>query len=145
MQTFIEELRSTILPVYDDILDLCYRFLSRSLPPESLNALLSILLGLFKHVLVPSINPSEEPDAVNVDLLESTWIKTSKAISKLKDPVQHALADVWGQLLRRLRQPARIYMIQLMLKDEAAVRPEYLQNFLAFAFVATIKASPNSR
>ena len=141
MQALIEELRSTLLPAYHDVLDCCYQFLSRSISPESLTALLTVLSGLFKHVLVSSSASLDESDAGRFAMLESTWVKTSKAIAKFKDPIQQALAEVWAQLFHRLRQPARSHFVYLLFQDNSQVQPECVQNFLAFTFVFTMKVS----
>ncbi|ESK84634.1 u3 snornp protein utp20 [Moniliophthora roreri MCA 2997] len=94
LQKLAQDLRSTLEPVYIDLLSRLLRLLTRTMLPESLTTLLSTLSTLFKYLFIPSTEPS---------LLEQTWSAIRQTISKCLPEIQRAIAEVWGNVLRKLK------------------------------------------
>ncbi|KAG0701153.1 armadillo-type protein [Suillus ampliporus] len=102
------DLRTTLAPSYADLLEVLLRLLPRPIPAPSLTALLATLSGLFKYLLVPSIN---------LDLLDQTWSSFRAVLPTCNSDVQRAAAEVWGSVLRRLKSVARERAVILMAKN----------------------------
>jgi U3 small nucleolar RNA-associated protein 20 len=112
MQKLAHDLRSIILPSYDDLLNRLLRLLLRSISAAALTALLSTFTLVFKHLLVPATEPN---------LLERTWKYVRIALPECSSEVQRAMAEVWGSLLRRLRTSRREVVVEVMAEDLAGV------------------------
>ncbi|KAG2115669.1 armadillo-type protein [Suillus cothurnatus] len=85
------DLRTTLAPSYVDLLEVLLRLLPRPISAPSLTALLATLSGLFRYLLVPSIN---------LELWHQTW-------SSFRAVLPTCNSDVWGSVLRRLKSVAR--------------------------------------
>ncbi|KAG1734522.1 armadillo-type protein [Suillus lakei] len=102
------DLRTTLAPSYADLLEVLLRLLPRPISAPSLTALLATLSGLFRYLLVPSIN---------LDLLDQTWSSFRAVLPTCNSDVQRAAAEVWGSVLRRLKSVARERAVILMAKN----------------------------
>jgi U3 small nucleolar RNA-associated protein 20 len=108
MQKFVHDLRSIILPSYDDLLNRLLRLLPRSISAASLTTLLATFSSLFKHLLVP---------ATESDILQRTWKHICAVLPECNPEVQRAMAEVWGSLLRRLSASKRETAVEVMASD----------------------------
>ncbi|KAK7030946.1 U3 snoRNP protein [Paramarasmius palmivorus] len=108
LQKLAQDLRSTLEPVYEDILERLLRLSTRTILPEALTTLLSTLSTLFKYLLIPVAEPS---------LLEKTWSAVCQTIPKCLPEVQRALAEVWGNVLRKLKAALRETAVVLVATD----------------------------
>lgn len=99
------DLRTTIAPVYNDILGRLLKLLARSISAEALTVLLETFNTLFRFLLVPSIHPK---------LLESTWTAIKATLPRCLPEIQRAMAEVWGSVLRKLKSAAREQAVQLL-------------------------------
>lgn len=112
MQKFVHDLRSIILPSYDDLLNRLLRFLPRPISAAALTALLATLSSLFKHLLVP---------ATESDIVQRTWKCVCVVLPECNSEVQRAMGEVWGSLLRRLRVSRREVVVEVMAEDLGGV------------------------
>jgi len=128
MQKFIHDLRSIILPSYDDLLNRLLRFLPRPVSAAALTTLLATFSSLFKHLLVP---------ATESDIVQRTWKCVCVVLSECNSEVQRAMAEVWGSLLRRLRAPRREVVVEIMASDLARV-----EDACAWAYIFACKVRP---
>jgi len=112
MQKFTHDLRSIILPSYDDLLDHLLRLLRQSISAVALTALLGTFSSLFKHLLIP---------ATGTDLLRRTWNSVRIVFPECNSEVQRAVAEVWGSVLRRLKASRREVAVEIMAEDLAGV------------------------
>ncbi|KAF8270231.1 armadillo-type protein [Lactarius quietus] len=126
MQKFVHDLRSDILPSYNNLLDRLLRLLSASISAAALTALLATFTSLFKHLLVP---------ATESDALERTWKSLRAILLECASEVQRAMAEVWGSLLRRLRAPQREAVVELMAEDLTGV-----EDACAWAYIYSCKS-----
>ncbi|KAI0262194.1 armadillo-type protein [Gloeopeniophorella convolvens] len=108
MQKLAHDLRSVLLPSYDDLLSHLLRLLPRSISAAALTALLATFAALFKYLLVP---------ATESEVLEQTWESVRTTLPKCNPEVQRAIAEVWGSLLRRLKVSRREIAVELMAED----------------------------
>jgi U3 small nucleolar RNA-associated protein 20 len=125
MQKFAHDLRSIILPSYDDLLDRLLRFLPRPVSSAALTTLLATLSSLFKHLLVP---------ATESDIVQRTWRCVSVVLPECNSEVQRAMAEVWGSLLRRLRASRREVAVEVMASDLGGV-----EDACAWAYIFACK------
>lgn len=105
LQKMAHDLRTTIAPVYDDIVSRLLKLLQRSISPEALTVLLETFNTLFRFLLVPSIH---------LDLLESTWTSIKSTLPKCLPEIQRAMAEVWGSVLRKLKTAAKEKAVHLL-------------------------------
>ncbi|KAJ2918304.1 hypothetical protein MD484_g2111, partial [Candolleomyces efflorescens] len=105
LQKMAHDLRTTIAPVYDDIVSRLLKLLQRSISPEALTVLLETFNTLFRFLLVPSIH---------LDLLESTWTSIRSTLPKCLPEIQRAMAEVWGSVLRKLKTTAKEKAVHLL-------------------------------
>ena len=106
------DLRTTLSPVYPDLLNRLLALLPRPIAAPALTALLETFSSLFKFLLVPSSN---------LNLLEGTWRAVCGALARCVPEVQRAMAEVWAAVLRRLKPPAREKAVTLLAEDVGAV------------------------
>ena len=99
----MQDLHTTLSPVYATILDALLQLLARSIPPEVLTTLLSTFAVVFKYLL----------DAK----LEETWKAIQYILPKCLAEIQRAFAEVWGAVLRRLKVAGREKAVLLMVQD----------------------------
>ena len=125
MQKFVHDLRSVILPSYNDLLDRLLRLLSVSISAAALTTLLATFTSLFKHLLVP---------ATESDALKRTWKSLRAILPACASEVQRAMAEVWGSLLRRLRAPQREAVVELMAEEMTGV-----EDACAWAYIYSCK------
>ncbi len=112
MQKFVHDLRSIILPSYDDLLNRLLRLLPRSISAAALTTLLATFSSLFRHLLVP---------AAESDVVQRTWKSVCVVLPECNTEVQRAMAEVWGSLLRRLRVSGREAAVEVMASDLGGV------------------------
>ncbi|KIJ13504.1 hypothetical protein PAXINDRAFT_100613 [Paxillus involutus ATCC 200175] len=105
LQKLAHDLRTTLSPVYADLLTRLLKFLSRHIAAPTLTTLLATLSGLFRYLLVPSIH---------LDLLQQTWSSFHAVLPNCSPEVQRAAAEVWASVLRRLKSSAREKAVLLM-------------------------------
>ncbi|EPQ55347.1 hypothetical protein GLOTRDRAFT_42472 [Gloeophyllum trabeum ATCC 11539] len=108
LQKLAHDLRTTILPVYLDLLSRLYSYLPRKIPAPTLTALLSALSALFKYLLIPS---------ADAGLLDQSWSSLRDVLPKCNPEVQRAVAEVWGATLRRLKSAVRERAVELIAED----------------------------
>lgn len=125
MQKFVHDLRSVILPSYNDLLDRLLRLLSASISAPALTTLLATFTSLFKLLLVPATEP---------DALERTWKSLRAILPECASDVQRAMAEVWGSLLRRLRAPQREAAVELMAEELSGI-----EDACAWAYIYSCK------
>ncbi|KAI0302300.1 armadillo-type protein [Multifurca ochricompacta] len=126
MQKFTHDLRSIVLPSYNDLLHHLLQLLRRSIPAAALTTLLATFTSLFKHVLVTSNEPH---------ILERTWKLVRIVLPECNSEVQRAMAEVWGSLLRRLRASRREAAVELMAEDLSGV-----EGACTWAYIFTCKS-----
>ncbi|KAG8220545.1 armadillo-type protein [Butyriboletus roseoflavus] len=105
LQKLAHDLRTTLSPVYADLLAKLLDFLPRPIATPALTALLATLSGLFRYLLVPSIH---------LDLLQQTWSSFHAVLPSCSPEVQRTAAEVWASVLRRLKTSAREKAVLLM-------------------------------
>ncbi|KAI0820961.1 armadillo-type protein [Irpex lacteus] len=99
LQKLAHDLRTTIFPAYPQILTRLLGLLPRSLKAETLSILLPTFTSLFKYVLIPS-------DAT-ANTIEVVWKAFSDVLPNCDPEIQRAVAEVWGNVLRRVKGEAR--------------------------------------
>ena len=92
------DLRTTLSPIYTDLLEKLLSLLPRSISPPVLTCLLETLSSLFRYLLIPSHN---------LALLDQTWDAISQVLPTCHSEIQRAVAEVWGSCLRRMKKEAR--------------------------------------
>ncbi|SRR6266404_1567274 len=125
MQKFVHDLRSVILPSYNDLLNHLLRLLSRSISAAALTTLLATFMTLFKYLLIP---------ATESDTLEWTWKSLRAILPECASDMQRAMAEVWGLLLRRLRVPQREAAVELMAENLTGI-----EDACAWAYIYSCK------
>ncbi|KIY44003.1 hypothetical protein FISHEDRAFT_52592 [Fistulina hepatica ATCC 64428] len=109
LQKLTYDLRATLAPAYPRLLARLLLLLSKELPAEILTVLLSSFSALFKYLLlVAPFNPVAVDER---NTLEFTWTFVHDTLvgsgnAKRACPVpevQRAFAEVWGNVLRRLK------------------------------------------
>jgi U3 small nucleolar RNA-associated protein 20 len=125
MQKFVHDLRSIILPSYDDLLDRLLRLLPESISAKALTALLATFGSLFKYLLVP---------ATETDVLRLTWKRVRIVLPECNSEIQRAMAEVWGSLLRRLKAPKREVAVEVTAEDLSGV-----EDACAWAYIFACK------
>ena len=119
------DLRTTLSPIYDDLLKNLLSLLPRSISPPVLTCLLETLSSIFRYLLIPSLN---------LALLDQTWDAISQVLPKCLGEVQRAVAEVWGSCLRRMKKDAREKSVVLL-----ADRTGDIENASAWALVFACK------
>lgn len=125
LQKFVHDLRSVILPSYNELLDRLFRLLSASISAAALTALLATFTSLFKHLLVPATEP---------DALEWTWKSLCAILPECASEVQRAMSEVWGLLLRRLKAPQREAAVEIMAEELTGI-----EDACAWAYIYSCK------
>jgi len=125
MQKLVHDLRSVILPSYNDLLDCLLRLLPKPIPPSALTTLLVTFGSLFKYLLVP---------ATETDVLQRTWKRVRVVLPECNSEVQRAMAEVWGSLLRRLKASRREEAVEVMAEDLSGV-----EDACAWAYIFACK------
>ncbi|KAG9082647.1 U3 snoRNP protein, partial [Ceratobasidium sp. UAMH 11750] len=100
----IYDLRQTLLPAAPQILTSLLSLLSRKLPPDALELLLTALTAHLKYLVVT--NP--------VILLEPSWNAFLSAVSPSH---VRMLAEVWGHLLRKLKKEDKRHAVRLLVSS----------------------------
>ena len=77
------------------MLDNLLALLLRSLSSATLTALLESLSVLFKYILIPS------------DTIQDAWSRFCDVLQKCNPEVQRAVAELWGNTLRRMKLSSR--------------------------------------
>lgn len=130
LQKMLHDLRTTLSPVYPDLLDHLLNLLPRSISAPALTALLATFSSLFKYLLVPS---------VPLQLLEETWSSIRNTLPKCLPEVQRAMAEVWGSVVRRLKLIAREKAVTLI-----ADNVDGIEDTSAWIFVFACKVCSRS-
>ena len=119
------DLRTTLSPIYADLLKKLLSLLPRSISPPALTCLLETLSSLFRYLLIPSLN---------LALLDQTWDAICQVLPKCLGEIQRAVAEVWGSCLRRMKKEARERAVTLL-----ADRTGDIENASAWALVFACK------
>lgn len=125
LQKIAHDLRTTLSPIYADLLKKLLSLLPRSISPPALTCLLETLSSLFRYLLIPS---------VDLTLLDLTWNAICQVLPKCLDEIQRAMAEVWGSCLRRMKVKARENAVVLL-----ADRTIGVDNASAWALVFACK------
>jgi U3 small nucleolar RNA-associated protein 20 len=125
MQKFVHDLRSLILPSYDDLLDRLLLLLPKPISATALTALLATFDSLSKYLLVP---------AIETDVLQRTWKHVRTVLPKCNSEIQRPMAEVWGSLLRRLKASRREAAVEVMAEDLSGV-----EDACAWAYIFACK------
>jgi len=99
------DLRTTLSPIYPELLQGLLDLLPRSILAPALTALLETFSSLFRYLLIPS---------VQFALLETTWHKICQVLPRCLSEVQRAMAEVWGSVLRRMKSASRERAVALL-------------------------------
>ena len=99
------DLRTTLTPIYADLLQKLLSLLPRPISPPALTCLLETLSSLFRYLLIPS---------VNLVLVDQTWDAICQVLLKCHGEIQRAVAEVWGSCLRRMKKEARENAVTLL-------------------------------
>jgi U3 small nucleolar RNA-associated protein 20 len=127
MPKFVHDLRSVILPSYDDILDRLLLLLPKPISAMALTTLLATFGSLFKYLLVP---------ATETDVLQQTWKRVRTVLPECNSEIQRAMMEVWGSLLRRLKTSRREVAVEVMTEDLFGV-----EDACAWAYLFACKVS----
>lgn len=100
-----QDLRTTISPVYSSLLRHLLDLLTNSISAPTLTYLVETLSSLFRHLLIPAVNP---------ELLDETWKSLHIVIPKCLPEIQQAVAEVWAGVLRRLKAGPRERAVLLL-------------------------------
>jgi hypothetical protein len=99
------DLRTTLSPIYADLLKKLLSLLPRSISPPVLTCLLETLSSLFRYLLIPSFD---------IALLDQTWDAICQVVPKCLNEVQRAVAEVWGSCIRRMKKEVREKSVVLL-------------------------------
>jgi hypothetical protein len=121
------DLRTTISPVYPDLLDRLLSLLPRSISAPALTVLLETFSSLFRYLLIPGIDPK---------LLDQTWSKICAVLPKCLGEIQRALAEVWAGVLRRMKAGPREKAASLLAENAGM-----LEDATAWIVVFTCKVN----
>lgn len=125
MQKFVHDLRSVILPSYNDLLDRLFQLLPKPISTSALTTLLVTFASLFKYLVVPDTES---------DVLQRTWKRMRVVLPECNSEVQRAMAEVWGSLLRRLKASRREEAVEFMAEDLSGV-----EDACAWVYIFTCK------
>ncbi|KAG6860769.1 hypothetical protein C0995_007801 [Termitomyces sp. Mi166 len=103
LQKMAHDLRTTLSPIYSDVLTHLLKLLPRFISAPALTALLETFSALFKFLLVPS-----------PDLLEETWEQLRATLRNCFPEIRRAMAEVWGSILRRFKPAVRAKAVNLL-------------------------------
>ncbi|KAF8805205.1 hypothetical protein BYT27DRAFT_7105392 [Phlegmacium glaucopus] len=126
LQKMAHDLRTTLSPIYSDILKKLLSLLPRSISPPALTCLLETFSSLFRYLLIPSLN---------LALLDQTWDAICQVLPKCHGEIQRAIAEVWGSCLRRMKKEAREKAVALL-----ADRTGDIEDASAWALVFACKS-----
>ena len=119
------DLRTTLSPVYADLLKTLLSLLPRSVSSPVLTCLLETLSSLFRYLLIPSFDFA---------LLDQTWDAICQVLPKCLGEIQRAVAEVWGSCLRRMKKEAREKSVHLLANQTGQI-----ENTSAWALVFACK------
>jgi hypothetical protein len=105
LQKMAHNLRTTISPIYTDLLKKLLSLLPRSISPPVLTCLLETLSSLFRYLLIPSFD---------IALLDQTWYAICQVVTKCLNEAQRAVAEVWGSCLRQMKKEVREKSVVLL-------------------------------
>ena len=125
MQKLVHDLRSVILPSYNELLDHLLQLLPKPISASALTTLLVTFGSLFKYLLVP---------ATETDVPQRTWERVRVVLPGCNSEVQRAMAEVWGSLLRRLKISRREEAVKFMAEDLSGV-----EDACAWAYIFACK------
>lgn len=125
LQKITHDLRDTLQPIYQTLLQRLLKLLTRTISPNSLTSLLATFSAVFKYLLIASFSPES---------ITLTWEEISTVLPRCIPDIQTAFAEVWGSVLRRLKAHARDATVTLMLNDL-----EQLEDMVAWCFVSGCK------
>jgi len=125
LQKMAHDLRTTLSPIYADLLKKLLSLLPRSISPPALTCLLETFSFLFRYLLIPSLN---------LALLDQTWDAICQVLPKCLGEIQRAVAEVWGSCLRRMKKEAKERAVTLL-----ADRTGDIENASAWALVFACK------
>lgn len=133
LQKLAHDLRTTLSPIYPQLLSSLLTLLPRSsISASSLTALLSTFSELFKQLLIPSL-------VTHPELLDETWMLVKGTLRKCqREEVKRALGEVWGiGVLRRVKGAGRERCVGIMMQEGF----EGVEDACAWMFVFACKVS----
>ena len=149
LQKLIYDLRTTLLPSYNELLAQLLALLRRSIPAQALTALLAALSALFKYLLIPSTTnayPAQVADqngdnSGDDDLLKATWKQILRSLPQCNVEVHRSMGEVWGVcILRRVKGKERERTLHFLIEREGeGMQGKGVQDFCAWCVVSACK------
>lgn len=128
LQKLLHDLKTTVLPKYESILDALLSEAPKSIPPAALSTYLATLALLFKQTL------NAQPE-----LHQSTWIRLSNALKKCRPDRQRIIAEVWGIVLRRMKTQQKGEAVELLVKSLES--EDRLEDVVAWVLIAAFQST----
>jgi U3 small nucleolar RNA-associated protein 20 len=128
LQKLLHDLRSTLVPQYEQLLAVLLPLSTKSLAPEVLPVYLQTVSTLFKYLLLP------HPDS-----LPSTWASVRSALRSCTLEVQRMLGEVVGTMIRKLKSEDRLQIVQLLVDEQ-----DDLENAITWTFVSATQSVSNT-
>jgi U3 small nucleolar RNA-associated protein 20 len=128
LQKLLHDLRSTLVPQYEQLLAVLLPLSTKSLAPEVLPVYLQALSTLFKYLLLP------QPDS-----LPSTWTSVQSVLRSCTLEMQRMLGEVVGTMVRKLKSEDRLQMVQLLVDEQ-----DDLENSIAWTFASATQSVSNT-
>jgi len=102
--------------------------LRRAIPSDAFTTLLATFSALFKYIMIPSDD---------FEVIQRVWASFKEALLKCSPEVRQATAEVWGVLVRKLKLPARVKLVALLVSDLNGV-----EDFIPWVIVDACKVVP---
>ncbi|KAG8869452.1 U3 snoRNP protein [Serendipita sp. 405] len=128
MQKLIHDLRTTLLPKCDLILDTLLAQATRSLPPATLETYSQTLSTFLRQLLLPTPR-----------LLKTFWTKLNNTIRKCRPDIRRILAEVWGAILRRLKTDQKREATELLVASL-----DTIQDAIALVYVNAFQSTSST-
>ncbi|KAH0588866.1 hypothetical protein H2248_004657 [Termitomyces sp. 'cryptogamus'] len=125
IQKMAHDLRTTLSPIYTNILTHLLKLLLRPISASALTALLETFSALFKFLLLPS-----------PELLEGTWEQLRATLGSCLPEIGRAMAEVWGAILRRFTTATREKAVKLLM-----VHVEGVEDAAAWVIIFACKSA----
>ena len=128
LEKLLHDLRSTLVPQYEQLLAVLLPLSAKSLGPEVLPVYLQTVSTLFKYLLLPQ--PASLP---------STWTSVQSTLRSCTPEMQRMLGEVFGTVIRKLKSEDRLQMVQLLVDEQGD-----LENAIAWIFVSATQSVSNT-
>lgn len=117
----------TLTSHFENLISKLVPLLRRAIPSDALTSLLATFSGLFKYIVIPSDN---------FGTIKIVWESFRETLLKCSSEVHRATAEVWGVLVRKLKPPARIELVALLVSDLNGV-----EDFIPWVIVDACKVN----